>query len=313
LGLIIVDEGIGLVPLGARSTTFLREGPSFMNGRAGVFAQKRRGSTMKTKLFLSTLAVAVIIGLMVGAQPQAGRLHPTLEARLQQLSAGEKIGVIVELNEQARPYEVVSRVPAASRSERARAVVNALRTTAEISQEPLKAFLLEKQKSGAAERVIPFWIFNGFAVTATEPLIRELATRPEVREVRLDVRIPLPSLPPATAGESGLSAEWNIETIRAPEVWALDPAYNGQGTVVGSFDSGVDLNHPDLSSRYRGNHQISWFDPYGEHATPYDFHGHGTHTTGSAVGGNASGSAIGVMSAPIPRGARKNPPTSIER
>jgi subtilase family serine protease/subtilisin family serine protease len=249
---------------------------------------------MKTRLFLSSLAVAIVIGLMGGAQPQAGRLHPSLEARLLQLSPGEKIGVIVELNEQARPYEVVSRVPAASRSERARAVVNALRTTAEISQEPLKAFLLEKQKSGAAERVIPFWIFNGLAVTATEPLIRDLAARPEVREVRLDVRIPLPSLPPATAGESGLSAEWNIETIRAPEVWALDPAYNGQGTVVGSFDTGVDLNHPDLSSRYRGNHQTSWFDPYGEHATPYDFHGHGTHTTGSAVGGNASGSAIGV-------------------
>ena len=32
---------------------------------------------------------------------------------------------------------------------------------------------------------------------------------------------------------------------------------------------------------------ISWFDPYGEHARPYDQHGHGTHTTGIAVGGDA--------------------------
>jgi bacillopeptidase F len=64
--------------------------------------------------------------------------------------------------------------------------------------------------------------------------------------------------------------------------------------VVGSFDTGVDGNHPDLVGRYRGNHAISWYDPYGEHATPYDANGHGTHTTGTAVGGSAGGTAIGV-------------------
>ena len=77
--------------------------------------------------------------------------------------------------------------------------------------------------------------------------------------------------------------------IRAPEVWALGPGYTGAGVVVGSFDTGVDGAHPDLAPRYRGNHAISWFDPYGEHTTPYDNNGHGTHTTGTVVGGDLSG------------------------
>jgi subtilisin family serine protease len=133
-------------------------------------------------------------------------------------------------------------------------------------------------------------------VTAAEPLIRDLASRPEVREIRLDVRIPVPSLLSTKEAVSSPPpvAEWNIDRVRAPEVWALAPAYNGAGTVVGSFDTGVELTHPDLYPSYRGNHSISWFDPYNEHAAPTDVNGHGTHTSGIAVGGDSTGSSIGV-------------------
>ena len=248
---------------------------------------------MNKKWLISALALAV---LMISAQAPSGRLHPALEERLQRLGPGEKIPVVIELSEQARPDDMISKILGAPRGERIWAVVNALRNTAEQQQQALRAHLKREEESGAAERVIPFWVFNGIAVTAGEPLIRRLAARPDVREVRLDRRIPVPSLSsvPAAAGQSSPGVEWNIETVRAPEVWALNPSYSGAGAVIGSFDTGVDLTHPDLYSRYRGNHQISWFDPYGEHPVPYDFHGHGTHTTGTAVGGNASGYAIGV-------------------
>ena len=59
------------------------------------------------------------------------------------------------------------------------------------------------------------------------------------------------------------------------------------------MDSGVELNHPDLTSRWRGGTN-SWYDPYGEHASPTDLSGHGTAVMGVILGGNASGSAIGV-------------------
>ena len=242
----------------------------------------------------SILALACVLIILMGAQAPIGRLHPLLAQKLKKLPPGEKLAVIVELNEQARPVEVVSGMRGAGRKDKARAVSNALRNIADKHQGPLKAHLKEQEALGAAERVIPFWIFNGFAVTAPESLIRDLASRPDVREVRLDIRIPLPSLTHTARGGTAFLNEWNIETTRAPEVWGLDPAYNGTGAVIGSFDTGVDLTHPDLAPRYRGNHQASWFDPYNEHAVPFDFHGHGTHTTGTAVGGDASGSNIGI-------------------
>jgi subtilase family serine protease len=248
---------------------------------------------MNKKWLISALALVV---LMISAQAPSGRLHPALEERLQRLGPGEKIPVIIELSAQARPEDLISKIPGVPRGERTWAVVNALRNTAEQQQQALRAHLKREEESGAVERVIPFWVFNGIAVTAGEPLIRSLAARHDVREVRLDRRIPVPSLSsaPSAAGQSSPQAEWNIEAIRAPEVWALNPSYNGGGAVIGSFDTGVDMTHPDLYTRYRGNHQISWFDPYGEHPVPYDFHGHGTHTTGTAVGGSASGYSIGV-------------------
>lgn len=243
---------------------------------------------------LCLAAVFMVMVLLAGSGEQGGRIHPALEQKLGKLGPGEKVAVIVELVEQASLSEIVARIPSARPKERARAVVNGLRSLAEQRQGLLRAHLQQEQRSGAVERVIPFWIFNGLAVKASGPLIRNLASRPEVKEVRLDARIPLPSPIPAAEGEGMPNSEWNISLIRAPLVWALSPAYNGTGAVVGSFDTGVDLTHPDLFTRYRGNQQASWFDPYYEHSFPFDANGHGTHTTGIAVGGNASGSFIGV-------------------
>jgi len=69
--------------------------------------------------------------------------------------------------------------------------------------------------------------------------------------------------------------------------------YKGLGVTVAILDSGVDATHPDLWEQYRGGTN-SWFDPFGQHATPFDVAGHGTAVASVAVGRNASGSAIGV-------------------
>ncbi len=79
--------------------------------------------------------------------------------------------------------------------------------------------------------------------------------------------------------------------LGAPDLWAAGST--GSGVVVASLDTGVDAQHPDLSTRWRGGAN-SWFDPNGEHATPDDVSGHGTQAMGLIVGGDAGGSSIGM-------------------
>ncbi|TMC59423.1 MAG: hypothetical protein E6J26_03920, partial [Chloroflexi bacterium] len=94
--------------------------------------------------------------------------------------------------------------------------------------------------------------------------------------------------------------EWNILKIRADQVWN---AFNldGSGVVVATLDTGVDWQHPALQSKYRGYrangppvHDGNWFDATTLGALyPIDDYGHGTHTMGTLVGGDAA-HAIGV-------------------
>jgi subtilase family serine protease/subtilisin family serine protease len=246
---------------------------------------------VRRKAKITTLT---LISLLLSMEAWAGRLHPSVEQKLRMLATGEKLSVIVVMTEQAKLPEILAKNPNADRKGRGRAIVQNLQALAGRHQGPIWTFLAKFPSSRDMDRVVPLWIFNGFAVTATESLIRSLAALPEIQEVRLDKQIPLPAPSASGTGAQSLPNEWNIDLIRAPEVWAINPAYNGTGAVIGSFDTGVDLTHPDLNPRYRGNHHISWFDPFGEHSAPFDPHGHGTHTTGIAVGGSASGSNIGV-------------------
>src|SRR4051812_46990068 len=225
----------------------------------------------------------------------AGRVHPSLEAQLKGKPSGELIPVIVELEERANPRAAASGIDRRDRPGRGRAVVKALRDVADKSQKPVLEAIAAERTQGNAGAAKSFFIFNGIAMQANEKAIRRIAARNDVREVRFDRAIAPPRLKPSdTPVGPDTAIYWNIDKVRAAEVWALNPSYDGTGVVVGSFDTGVDYTHPDLAPRYRGNHAISWFDPYHEHSTPYDNNGHGTHTTGTAVGGDASGAFIGV-------------------
>jgi hypothetical protein len=142
----------------------------------------------------------------------------------------------------------------------------------------------------------PYYLVNAILVDAG-PVVREwLARRSDVDRVLLDQRIrPLPVATPTTRGNApGPNGRplWNVELIRADDVWA-DLQTTGRGITIGTSDSGVDGAHPALADGFRGDDD-SWYDPWNATTVPTDHGGHGTHTLGSALGRDGIGVAPGA-------------------
>lgn len=223
-------------------------------------------------------ALAVLAWVALGGA-QAAEIAPELAAELAARTPQDEIAVIVTLADRVDPrlFEL------ADRSQRDTRLVEALKKKAAATQTPHRVFL---QNNGARD-IRELWIINGIAVTARASVIRQLASRPGIDRITLDATLEAP----VTTSGSAAPPEWNLNAVRAPELWSQ--GFTGSGIVVANMDTGVDPNHPDLSAKWRGGDN-SWYDPHGEHASPYDPAGHGTQTMGIMVGGAAGGTAIGM-------------------
>ena len=198
-------------------------------------------------------------------------------------SAGAQLqSVIVTLRSQADLSGIQG-----SRATRLREVILRRQAKAGEGQRLFAALFQAWQGSGVVTRVTPLWVINGFAITARPEVIKILAQSPAVASVTPDETMYAPS-----AAASAAAAEWNVSRVNAPALWDL--GVTGQGVVVATLDSGVDVTHADLSGRWRGGTN-SWYDPFGQHTTsPMDRTGHGTQVMGLMVGGDAGGTSVGV-------------------
>lgn len=105
-----------------------------------------------------------------------------------------------------------------------------------------------------------------------------------------------PTLPegstPGSIDSLSTPATYGLDLHRVPDAWDATGT-QGAGARVAVLDTGVNESHPDIDLVTGG-----WaeFDERGVSvdSTPHDPNGHGTHVSGTATGGNASGTAIGV-------------------
>jgi subtilisin family serine protease len=238
------------------------------------------------RLVLFSLFFCILISWTT-ANAQVGKIIPELQRTLQSSQPGDEVSVIITLSDKAdiRPFKDKPK------SLRRADIIKVLKNKADLTQSPLKIFL----ESRNARKIKSLWLINGMAVTATVDVIRELATLPGVEEIRPDETIRVPEITYAPLA----TPEWNVSAINAPALWNQD--FTGTGVVVANMDTGVDVNHSDLNSKWRGGTN-SWFDPFNNTTLPYDFPlpppyppiGHGTGTMGVMVGGDSGGTTIGV-------------------
>lgn len=242
---------------------------------------------------IRTLSIIIILVLMQlgGTTPAAGqsggetgaKLSPELSSELLALAPGEKTTVIVRMKERAD----LRGARGLSRRRRLRFVIDALKQHARGRQAQALALLENGRLQGQVDQFISLWVTNEISVTASPEFIQQLAGRSDVEAILPDAIDIVPAAVPFD-----VVPEANLSSINAPALWGL--GFQGQGVVVATMDSGVDVNHPDLAASWRGGAN-SWFDPFGQHpTTPTDRSGHGTWVTGVMVGGSAGGTSLGV-------------------
>jgi len=178
-------------------------------------------------------------------------------------------------------------------------VVDALRAHASSSQEFVLKFL-----SGEKGAVVlnTFWLTDVILANVTVDTLYKLNGLEAVEGIFENFEVTVPE-PLDGSGVTSNGVTWGLDRINATEVWAL--GFNGSGIRVCVLDTGVEISHPDLQGKMWTDNPSDPTFPGGwiefgssgnvvAGSTPHDTHGHGTHTSGTVLGGNASGVAIGV-------------------
>jgi subtilisin family serine protease len=195
------------------------------------------------------------------------------------------------------------------KSQKGSFIFKALEENTRISQYAVQKWLTSKNISFKSNMLV-----NALLVTLSKEQITYLAKRYDIAFIYDNPEIFVTPYQRSTENQSLRStSEWGIDKIKAPAVWAM--GITGKGIVIAGQDTGYDWAHPDLVSAYRGSsketvkHDYHWFDAIDKASPlnkdtlnpcgysikiPCDDDVHGTHTMGTMVGKDLSGTSIGV-------------------
>ena len=259
-------------------------------------------SRRRTLVALVAVATVALSGGAVinRAAQQRSPLDPVNPGLTQVMARDGAASYLVFLQEQAN---VASAAAITDWDAQGWVVSQSLAEVANRTQSPLVSFLEAERSAGRVTFVQWSFSANAIGVRSSADTLAALAALPGIDRI---IPAPVVTIPTPTAGveEPKIDAiEWNINKVRAPEVWA--DGVRGQGIVVASIDTGVKYTHPAIDNQYRGNlgggafnHNYNWWDPSNicgsPSLAPCDNNNHGTHVTGTMVGDDGGANRIGV-------------------
>jgi subtilisin family serine protease len=267
--------------------------------------RKPRNVVTVQKALLASLSLVVCLLLLPVANVSAGEIEPNFAEYLNTLSPDEFVSAIVIMADQAdvKSLSAVLKGERATRQERHRRVVSALKTAASISQGGMLDHLQARKIQGAVKGYTPYWIMNLVVVQATVKELQKIAARSEVEIVESNFKASLiepvgDKTKSVRIPDKGIGVTPGLRAVKADSVWN-QLGITGLGRLVANLDTGVDGAHPALTARWRGNHepwQECWKDALGYGDTyPVDYHSHGTHVMGTMCGlGAGTNDTIGI-------------------
>jgi len=232
-----------------------------------------------------------------------------------QLKQDDYLRIIIRLQDQMHPGARRALLASShdkkfDRNYRRKAITAALRAYAKDSQRPILNALKKLERQDMVKNIRPLWISNVIGLEARKSTIDKIAKLKGIEHIKQDIKRPALMQVPA----------WSVNQINADNVWT-NPGLTGNGVVVAVIDTGMDLDHPDLVNRlwinagedFNGDGQftaadnnnsdddgngyiddvVGW-DLVNDDNDPDDWHGHGTHVSGSIAGDGTGGTATGV-------------------
>jgi serine protease AprX len=247
----------------------------------------------------AALAVSVVgIALLVGGTA-SGSSGAKVEARvLRDTAGGRHTAFVIHLADQA---DLSAAHAIRDQDARGGYVHRALTEHAARTQAPIRAQLDARKVSYTS-----YWAANVIVARGDRSLVEDLAARSDVKVIESNRGSRWIQDETRGTAASPKTVESGVIRVHAPEVWAL--GYMGQGIVVANQATGMRWTHNALKPHYRGwngssaDHNYNWWDAIHtgggscgpNRQEPCDDNGHGSHTTGTAVGDDGSGNQIGV-------------------
>ncbi|GAB5525660.1 MAG: hypothetical protein Roseis2KO_35320 [Roseivirga sp.] len=216
------------------------------------------------KYLLITVSLLSISTLAVGQQLKTESLSDNrlwIDPNLQSGSGSQSVVVWFNtqfLGEQDSFLKRAAEFEGQKRSELREKVISTLKSTSNQSFSEVKSQLNELKKAGHLDDLVQHWIINGFSCSVDSEGLEVLGKLKGVARIFKKRPVFLPSNPDvgpeylSTLSKSTFamnkveSYPWNIEQIRAPEVWR-DYDITGKGTLNVVHDMGFKLDIPPLA------------------------------------------------------------------
>ena len=255
---------------------------------------------MKRLLALKLALVILTVPLCLAAF--AGEIESNFAAYLETVGDDDFASAIIFLQDRPdiKALDATLHNDKAPMRVRHETVLGALTQAAGRSQPTLLSYLDTRVTAGTVKGYTPYWITNMVVVYATKAELGKIAQRGDVEAIEANFRATvIESAESSYLGASplGLGATSGLRAINAPRVWH-ELGYTGEGTLVANLDTGVDVTHPALEDRWRGNwHPWTecWRDVTSNNTHPVDLEYHGTHVMGTICGsGHDTGDSIGI-------------------
>lgn len=253
--------------------------------------------------------VAIMMVLVLPAavpSAHAGSFDQEFADQLSAASPGEFVTGLVMIREQVdhpRMDREMREIGLTSRWRRHEFVVRNAKAIAKDSQRSLVRDLDRWKREGSVRSFQSFWVTNMIVVEALPQVFDRLVVRADIGTIYANAEVNLregwdePGV--RTEGDEGglRTLPNNLVCVNVQPAW--NAGYDGTGTLVATFDSGADGNHPAFASRWRGAQPgvewwEAWKDPYTGSQFPFDSGSHGTHVLGILTADPPVGDPIGV-------------------